>query len=101
MPLKHLARHVATFDGDQAKAQKFEKQFKLYRLLNATHPLIDVPMQWVALALTYIEGPKVDRWSQAYINKLARQVYSTHGQPAQYHPEDEALWNKFVVAFWW
>ena len=45
MPLKHLARHVATFDGDQAKAQKFEKQFKLYRLLNATHPLIDVPMQ--------------------------------------------------------
>ena len=56
-------------------------------------------MQWVTLALTYIKGPKVDRWSQAYTNKLAGQVYGTHRQPTQYRPEDEALWNKFVVAF--
>jgi len=51
------------------------------------------------LALTYIEEPKVDRWSQAYANKLAGQVYGTHGQLAQYCPEDEALWNEFVVTF--
>jgi len=85
-PSKHLVGHVATFDGDRAKAQKFEKQFGLYRLLNMAHPLISVPMQRVALALTYIEGPKVDRWSQAYANKLAGQVYSVHGQPAQFRP---------------
>ena len=73
---------MTTFDKDWVKAQKFKKQFGLYRLLNTAHLLINVPMQWVALALTYIKGPKVDRWSQAYADKLAGQVYGTHGQPA-------------------
>jgi len=53
----------------------------------------------VALALSYIQGPKVDKWSQLYAEYLAGQVYGVAGQPAVYGPNSEELWNDFVIAF--
>jgi len=63
------------------------------------HPLINVPLQRVALALSYIQGSKVDKWVQLYAEHLARQVYGVAGQPAMYRLNNEELWNDFVVAF--
>ena len=72
---RHLAGDVTVFDGDQTKSLKFEREFGLYRLLNANHPMIQIPMQWVALALSFIKGDKVDQWVAGQANWLAMQVY--------------------------
>ena len=95
----HLEGKLQTFNGDRSKSKDFEKNFGLYRLLNVMHPLISVPLQRVALALSYIQGPKVDKWAQLYAEYLAGQVYRVAGQPAVDVPTDEGLWNEFVIAF--
>ena len=97
---KHLVGNVQTFDEDRSKSLLFEKQFGLYRMTNANHPLLSVPMQRVCLALGFIQGDKVNRWSHQYANYLAGQVYGVNGQPAAYHPTDERLWIEFTEAFW-
>lgn len=91
-----LAGSVTTFDGDRSKSIDFEKEFGIYRLLNASHPMIRVPMQRVALALSFIKGEKVNQWTYTMANWLAEQVYRTH-DPV--HPGNERLWNEFAVAF--
>ena len=96
---KHLVGSVQTFDGDRSKSLLFEKQFGLYRMTNANHPLLSVPMQRVCLALGFIQGDKVNRWSHQYTNYLAGQVYGINGQPAAYHPTDVRLWIEFTEAF--
>ena len=37
---RNLQGTVTTFDGDRKQSIKFEKEFGLYRLINAHHPLI-------------------------------------------------------------
>ena len=51
-------------------------------------------MQKVALALSYIKGEDVDEWCHRYADTLAEEVY-TNGTD----PNDESLWDKFVLAF--
>ena len=41
---KHLVGNVQTFDGDRSKSLLFEKQFGLYQMTNANHPLLSIPM---------------------------------------------------------
>ena len=96
---KHLVGNVQTFDGDRSKSLLFEKQFGLYRMTNANHPLLSVPMQRVCLALGFIQGDKVNQWSHQYADYLAGQVYEINGQAAAYHPTDERLWIEFTEAF--
>ena len=55
------------------------------------HPLINVLLQRVALALSYIQGSKVDKWAQLYAEHLARQVYGVARQPEMYGPNNEEL----------
>jgi hypothetical protein len=91
---RHLAGSLEAFDGDRAKSLDFEKNFGIYRMLNYANPMIAVPMQRIALALTYIKGPKVNNWSHQYADYLADQVWNQGRLPT-----DEALWNDFVIAF--
>jgi hypothetical protein len=96
---RHLGGHVKLFEGDQSKFNKFEAEFGLYRLLNVNHPLVAVPMQWVALALSYIRGEKVQQFTCMQGDLLAARVYGVGGHPPLYQPMDKELWNKFTVNF--
>lgn len=56
-------------------------------------------MQWVALALSFIKGDKVNQWVAGQANWLALQVYGENDQPAPHLPTDNYLWTEFTVAF--
>ena len=49
------------FDGDRSKTDRFITQFDLLRIINDRNPVITNPKRRVALALTYIRGPKSRR----------------------------------------
>jgi DNA polymerase III alpha subunit (gram-positive type) len=61
--------------------------------------MIQIPMQWVALALSFIKEDKVDQWVAGQANWLAMQVYGENDQPAPHLPTDDYLWAEFTVAF--
>ena len=69
-------------------------EFGLARITNPNHQNMRVPMQRVALALSYIKGEDVDEWCHGYADTLAEEVY-TNGTD----PNDESLWDEFVLAF--
>jgi hypothetical protein len=84
-----------TFDGDRSKTDLFITQFGLFRIINDRNTVITNPKRRVALALTYIRGPKVDAWvSRQYDALLIK------GNHAQTHADmDEALWEDFIAEF--
>ena len=105
----------ATFDGDRSRADQFITQFGLFRIVNGGNAVITNPKRRVALALTYIRGPKVDAWvSQQYDALLSTKANhhplasrtprtgSTAGDnlkdddPAD---DPEALWESFMAEF--
>ena len=69
-------------------------EFGLARMTNPNHQNMRVPMQRVALALSYIKGEDVDEWCHGYADILAEEVY-TYGTD----PNNERLWDDFVLAF--
>jgi hypothetical protein len=86
-----------TFDGDRSKADGFITQFGLFRIINDRNPVITNPKRRVALALTYIRGPKVDAWvSQQYDALLSIKV--NHAR-TQADADEETLWEDFTVEF--
>ena len=48
-----MSSHIDIFDEDRAKAKKFQMEFSLVWMTNPNHQNMRVPMQWVALALSY------------------------------------------------
>ena len=84
-----------TFDGDRSKTDDFITEFGLYRIINEEHPIITNPKRRVALALTYIRGPKVDAWvSQQYDALLKKANHApTHADT------NEAVWEDFIADF--
>lgn len=93
-----------TFDGDRSKADGFITQFGLFRIINDRNSVITNPKRRVALALTYIRGPKVDAWvSQQYDALLSTKTnHALARRRAHADSEsdtDEALWEDFVAEF--
>jgi hypothetical protein len=64
-----------TFDGDWAKTNQFIREFGLYRIVNLDNATIISPFWRVALALTFMRGPKVDDWVVQYIDHVSTKVY--------------------------
>ena len=89
-----LSSQIGIFNGDWTKAKKFQIEFGLARMTNPHHQNMRVPMQRVALALSYIKGEEVGEWSHEYADQLADEVYN-HGVD----PNNERLWDDFVLAF--
>ena len=89
-----MSSHIDIFDGDQTKAKKFQIEFGLAQMTKPHHQNMRVPMQRVALALSYIKEEEVDEWSHEYVNQLANKVYNN-----EVDPSDEQLWDDFVLAF--
>ena len=63
-------------------------------MTNPNHQNMRVPMQWVALTLSYIKGEDVDEWCHGYADILAEEVY-TYGMD----PNNKRLWDDFILAF--
>src|SRR6201992_1437057 len=66
----------------------------MYRMLNISSFIMAIPMQRVALTLTYMEGPKVEKWAYQQAELMGKQVFE-QGRLAT----DEGLWSDFVANF--
>ena len=64
------------FDGQRANAIKFSQEFGLWRICNSQNESMTNPFQRVALALSYIKGPRVDDWVAQQMNEAATKVYN-------------------------
>jgi Retrotransposon gag protein/Zinc knuckle len=84
----------AIFDGERTHSEAFFLQFTLFRRINANHHLMVVPFDRALLALSYIQGPKVDRWMEERFEEL---VHLTNTGTKL---TDEALWENFEQKFW-
>ena len=51
-------------------------KFGLDRMINSNHQNMEVPMQRVSLALSYIKREDVDEWCHGYADILAEEVYT-------------------------
>jgi hypothetical protein len=51
------------FDGDRQMADAFYRELTSYMQVNEGVPGFESPMRRIAMALTYIKGPKVDGWA--------------------------------------
>ncbi len=88
-----------TFDGDRSEMNQFLTRFGLFRIINKTHVVFTNPMRRVALALTYIRGPKVDAWVSQQLNVLYAKVFGDGDHPPTHADTDEALWEDFMTEF--
>jgi hypothetical protein len=92
-----------TFDGDRAKTDQFIREFGLYRVVNLDNATIVSPFQRVALALTFMRGPKVDDWVIQYINHVGTKVYGDQTTnpptPPTHQFNNKRLWTEFVADF--
>ena len=88
-----------TFDGDRSKADAFVTQFGLFRLINDRNPIITNPKRRVALALTYIRGPKVDAWVTQQYDALSTKTNHALARKHGADTDEEALWEDFIAEF--
>jgi hypothetical protein len=58
------------FEGDRTKAEAFMRELRLYMLANHGVLGFESPMRHVAIALTFIKGPKVNGWVKAMLQTL-------------------------------
>ena len=52
----------AVFTGDHSKSDEFLEDFKVYRMANQGNQTMRIPLERVALILTYIKGKNVQDW---------------------------------------
>jgi hypothetical protein len=83
------------FDGDRSNTDTFITEFYLFRIINDGNTVMTNPMRRVALALSYIRGPKVDAWVTQQCDALSIKINDarTHANT------DEALWEDFIAEF--
>ena len=88
----------AVFTGDHSKFNKFLEDFKIYRMANQGNQTMRVPLEQVALILTYIKGKNVQDWRTWMINEIKRLTCEAPNRLA-ISPEDEVLWAVFKRDF--
>jgi len=62
------------FDGQRKNAAKFIRELGLWKICKIRNEAMTNPFQRVALALSYMKGPKVDDWVLQQGGQLAIQV---------------------------
>ena len=65
--LKQASMTPQPFDRDRTKAEVFLRELRLYMMANQEVPGFKSPIRHIAIALTFIKGPKVDRWVEAML----------------------------------
>ena len=91
------------FDGQRKNAAKFMRKFGLWKICNIRNEAMINPFQRIALALSYMKGPKVDDWVLQQGDRLTIRVQGNTLVnpmiPPTHHDDDETLWREFVVDF--
>ena len=91
------------FDGQGKNARKFMTEFKVWRICNMRNDSMTNPFQRVALALSYIKGPRVDDWVAEQSDELGYKAYGNLNATPPTEPThldtDEGLWTDFVTNF--
>jgi hypothetical protein len=85
------------FTGDRTKSETFKQQFRLYKELNKSNEVMDIPYYRVAYALTFLKGPLVQDWVQDQIDDLVEKTRPTRANHLAQN--DEVLWTDFETAF--
>jgi Retrotransposon gag protein len=88
-------RAPEVFTGDRSQSDQFLEDFAVYRMANQGTSTMKVPMERVALALTYIHGKNVAEWRRRFLKEVWR--ITTGNNPIQ--AEDEYLWRLFEREF--
>ena len=88
----------AVFTRDRSKSDEFLKDFKVYRMANQSNQTMRIPLERVALILTYIKGKNVQDWRTQMVNEIERLTCGAPNCPA-IPPEDEILWTLFERDF--
>jgi hypothetical protein len=92
-----IGKPPTTFDGDRSKADRFATQLGLFMTINERNPVITNPVRRVALALSYIRGPKVDDWVSQQFYALMTKAFGDDDHAPTHAYSDEALWDDFVT----
>jgi hypothetical protein len=79
-------------------ADEFLEDFKVYQMANQGNQTMRVPLERVALILTYIKGKNVQDWRTWMVNEIERLTCGAPNHPA-IPPEDEILWTLFERDF--
>ena len=58
------------FEGDRSKAESFLQEFSTYLLVNYDVPALTSFIKRIAITLTCIKGPEVNRWTQQQLEWL-------------------------------
>ena len=58
--IKQAGMTPQPFDGDRTKAEAFLRELRLYMMANQGVLGFESPIRHVAIALTFIKGPKVN-----------------------------------------
>ena len=74
---KLKGKEPTIFTGDQAKADEFMHELKLYQFLNMNAPIMNDPYRKVTHALTFIQGAAVAEWKQSVENWIMRRPIPT------------------------
>ena len=67
----------------------------IYRLANQNSSVIKMPLEHVALALTYIAGPHMRDWRGQILREMQRLTSRNHALA----PDNEILWQVFERDF--
>ena len=58
------------FDRERTKAEAFLRELRLYMMANQGVPGFESPIRCIAIALTFIKGPKVNGWVEAMLQAI-------------------------------
>jgi Retrotransposon gag protein len=80
------------FTGDWSLSETFICDFKIYKIMNPLADVMKQPYACIAMALSLIQGPKVDDWVDEQLKELEQKVRTTPRN-------DKTLWMDFETAF--
>ncbi len=84
------------FDGDRKMAKKFLNDFKTYKFLNQKNETMKIPVNRVALALTFIKGEHIQDWAHEMMKNMEDRLESTLNPMLE---TNEYHWDYFEDAF--
>src|SRR5580692_4728305 len=87
---KPLGALPSIFKGDRAKAESFLREIKTYFIINHDVPSLRSFIKRIAIALTCIKGPEVNRWTEQQLDWVKTL------QPVD---DRRASWDTFVQNF--
>jgi hypothetical protein len=78
------------FDGSRKDSQTFMDHFNVYWRINRRNRNMREPYTWVLMAISFMNGPKIQDWTRAQVKKLDYAV-----ETLGVDPQSETLWKNF------